>query len=284
MKDQIAGNWCELQSLLFQDSWDMEHGKHISPYVFRGLSSSSYCLKSKLARLNCGQRLDKRKDREDALYRNLKKYAHEFGGFGYGLWHWWSVAQHYGLATRLMDWTYSPLVAAHFATEIQYPTGKGEKEDDGVIWAVNFREAHALIPKSLIDTLGQAKLFTIDLLPALESFRDFDELPASKFVLFFEPPSFDQRIVNQFAVFSVMQEETNPAAELVTLDEPMENWLQNSGITARKIVIPRETKAEIRQKLDQCNISERVLLPGLEGICKWLNRHYAPSASNWTCA
>ncbi|MBQ2479546.1 MAG: hypothetical protein II510_08785 [Erysipelotrichales bacterium] len=42
-----------------------------------------------------------------------------------------------------------------------------------------------------------------------------------------------------------------------------------------RIVIPKEVKLEIRDKLDYINISERTIYPGFAGICKWMTRRYA---------
>jgi hypothetical protein len=94
----------------------------------------------------------------------------------------------------------------------------------------------------------------------------FDGLSPDPVALFFEPPSLDARIVNQFALFSLVSNSSVPFAD----------WLaQHAGLGFR-VVIPASLKWEIRDKLDQANITERVLFPGLDGLSRWLIRHYVP--------
>jgi hypothetical protein len=228
-----------------------------SSLVFRGLARSSYSNRSSLARLGDGfPRL------EPHLIRNFRKYAHREQP-GPTLWDWLSLAQHHGLPTRLLDWTFSPFVAAHFATATSAAV-------EGVVWALDCAAAHRLLPDELrraIDAMG-ATVFTTELLAEFAPTLDeFDRLGgADPFVLFFEPPSLDDRIVNQSAVLSAMS----------SAEASMDDWLEaNPGVWHAWRITP-EAKAEIRERLDQGNVNERVLMPGLDGLAAWLRRYYAP--------
>jgi len=254
-----VSSWNELQDRLFEGAWMPELHLFRSQFAFRGLSDATYTLETSLSRLCKGHA-----DLERHLLRNFRKYAHRDIVEQDSLWYWLSVAQHHGLPTRLMDWTFSPYVAMHFATA---KTAKFNV--DGAIWAVNYKCVHDTLPAALREPLDRegSDVFTVDMLAEnVEELDDFDALAEDDFVLFFEPPSIDDRIVNQFALFSVV---SNPFTAL-------DDWLKERPEMYRKIIIPASLKWEIRDKLDQANITERVLFPGLDGLSSWMKRQYTP--------
>ena len=257
-----AKSWLDLQELLFADSWDGQIGRFRSRQAYRGLSDANYPLETTLMRLGGDYT-----QLERHLIRNFKKYAHRSMVEKDSVWHWLSLAQHHGLPTRLLDWTYSPYVALHFATvNIEH------YDRDGVIWAVNYLLAHKQLPKPLREKLDQegANIFTMELLSeCVNSLDQLKNLETPDYTIFVEPPSIDDRIVNQYGMFSLM-----PEANCL-----LEKWLVKHPQLWHKIIIPAELKWEIRDKLDQGNITERVLFPGLDGLSRWLTRHYRPKQS-----
>jgi len=103
----------------------------------------------------------------------------------------------------------------------------------------------------------------------------FDALGSEPFLVFFEPPSLDARIVNQFGLFSALSDPSGKP------DLALDSWLYKrhkpGKALFKKVVIPAELKWEVRDKLDGANINERMLFPGLDGLSTWLERHYSCS-------
>jgi hypothetical protein len=227
------------------------------------MASLRYDLSTGLARLGPG-----RTAFEGHILRNFRKYAYRGASPNDSVWSWMAVGQHHGLPTRLLDWTYSPYVALHFAT-----ADMDRFHEDGVILCVDFVETHRLLPEPLrraLDAEG-SNTFTVEMLARVApTLAELDGLAGKPgvgrdFALFLEPPSLDDRIINQFALFSLM---SSAAAQL-------DAWLAAHDEVARRIIIPAQLKGEVRDKLDQANITERVLLPGLDGLSRWLARHYS---------
>ena len=289
---QRAETWTELQNLISQEMWMADIGRYRSPYVFRGVPDEDYSLETSIKRF-VGE--SEKWNLEPLLLRNFAQYAAGEIDEPRSVWDLLSIAQHYGLPTRLLDWSFSPLVAAYFATRT------GDTEYDGAIWAVDYRTLHANLPDHYQDVLEMTETHMLDthllsnatleyglnedrtggVIATTRNLNDVarvnelwqelwapDEGLDDEYVMFFRPPAIDDRIVNQSAVFSF---QSDPR---IVLDQ----WLEEHPDCYRKIIIPGERKLEYRDKLDQLNVNHRTLFPGLEGLATWLKQYYQPKS------
>ena len=140
-----------------------------SPFIYRGVRSTSYDLIPKLGR--CGYDAAQMDGEEQALLRGFKDQAVPYLDFvPENDWDWLALAQHHGLPTRLLDWTRNPLVAAYFAVE-------RKADGDSLVYAYcnennikmrkgldpfKFSEIGKFIPRHITSRItAQAGLFTI---------------------------------------------------------------------------------------------------------------------------
>lgn len=261
LTDVHVSTWSELQARIYEDSWQPTLQRFRSPFAFRGLSNASYIPETGLTRLGGAYR------REQSLLRNFRKYAHRDATPRDSLWNWIALAQHHGLPTRLLDWSFSPYVALHFAT-----VDSGEWNSDAMIWCVDCVKIKDYLPNRLRQLMKRedSDVLTVEMLDEVApSFAALEGLSKKPFLAFFEPPSLDERIVNQAALLSV-----SSRAEL-----SVSRWLYAHKEVFRRIIVPARLKQEIRDKLDQANINERILFPGLDGLSLWLTRYYSPSGT-----
>jgi hypothetical protein len=141
-----------------------------------------------------------------------------------------AYAQHYGLPTRLMDWTESSLVALFFATEKDF-------EIDGAIYA--FR------PKRYVN-------------PEVANVYEFPKVACLKV------RPFDRRLLSQHASFVYFPDPCVPLKS-EPLDKEMLN-LHCGTESLVKIRIPAESKLTIHRDLSDIGITRRALFPDLDGL------------------
>jgi hypothetical protein len=119
-------------------NWDEIH-QYLRPgWLYRGQSNADWPLKTSFDRC-CEREAFPAGDRrriEKALHREFRRAYHQYSRSvpaPGAILEWFSLMQHHGAPTRLLDFTYSLYTAAYFAVETT--------NVNAAVWAVNFRWA-----------------------------------------------------------------------------------------------------------------------------------------------
>ena len=153
-----------------------------------------------------------------------------------------AIAQHHGLATRLLDWSQNPLVAAFFAVN-EY------KESDGALYlleCMNDFFTSGITEEALIEYEG---------------------------VVSYIPRAVTGRILQQQALFTI---HCPPNKEI----EICKSRVNSSEPNLRRIIIPASLKEDILKMLNDYGIAENTLFPGLDGLSDVINRETLRMSEN----
>jgi hypothetical protein len=156
-------------------------------------------------------------------------------------WDLLAIAQHHGMATRLLDWTQNPLIALWFACSSPFV-----RDTYSVIWVISTYSS------SIFKFASGTSPFVID---------------ATKII---SPNWVAKRIANQSGLFTIHK----PSIESENLI--FRNLNEDSSFEPAlfRFIIPKNKRKEIVKELNVYGINSASVFPDLDGLCKSLNRHY----------
>jgi hypothetical protein len=242
---------------------DPRTGRRRDSGVYRGDGDARWPLLTSLDKLGGVNPPHSKADLEEHILRNFLRYSRPYlEQTPVNEWEVLVSAQHHGLPTRLLDWTYSPLVAAHFATL------NTERASDRVVWRLDWQQVHryfklpelALLIQDLEGMLGGERPLTPWSLFSAKS-------STKPFACMLEPPSLNPRIVAQSATFTLCSDKF----------QSFDRFLETNGLGSAltKFIIPAGEIARFRDQLDLVDVDERRLFPDLDGVAAEMRRYYS---------
>jgi hypothetical protein len=194
---------------------------------------------------------------------------------------WLFLAQHYGLPTRLLDWTESPLIALYFAVE------DPEEKEDGCIWALRPGGLNAYY--AFRDNLAYRRALRMGIDPEgmeIENGGIQDPHRVRKYYLgdtglvqirdpmavVLAQPAFDPETRCEEAILAIDGREIDPRMlvqigrfTLHTYETPIED-LPNSASWLRRYIVPKEHKRKVQAQLAAMGIRQSNLFPDLTNL------------------
>ena len=211
--------------------------------LFRGQSNHEQPLVPAIARTKVGDRSQYNVEKEifNEFKRLSSSHIHKLNITT--PWDKLALAQHYGLPTRLLDWTSSPLIALWFACRNK----REEDPEDRIIWVFEFDED---------DKAKKNELKNDDPL----------RIVAPRI---FKPNHLTNRIRAQAGWFSIHSFKDGEYVEL-------NKWQPFQG-RFKKIIIPNGVAHSFMKSLDLFHINASTLMPELDGIAAHLKWKYLSS-------
>jgi|694.fasta_scaffold63509_3 hypothetical protein len=207
--------------------------------LFRG-QSQDWDLLPKIARIT-PKKGNSILDMETSMLDDFKRLAKPYlKNIPTNEWEWLGLAQHHGMATRLLDWSTNPLAALWFAVKEQ------SKKHSGVVWIFDAPEEDILMAKAV---------------PTINPY-------ISSRTKVFQPELSSVRIQSQNGWFTVHKyiKETKKFI-------PFQKNIRNNKFL-KKIIIPSDHFYKLRFQLDRMGVNRLSLFPDLEGAAnysEWLN-------------
>lgn len=225
---------------------------------FRGLSNSNYELKPSIYRKQIWTYdVQDAKEVCSEFIRRAKPFAskREMNS----KWEWYHLMQHYGVPTRLLDWTEGALIGLFFAVR-----KLKNKNVPCVLLVDPFRLNELSANQNLLYYLDPVYREDIDQ-NVLKYFEDEADLPDYPVALL--PPHLDERIISQQSVFTIYGNRRNGLIDLFNKKTTKKLRLIKLRINQRKI-------DHIRNQLTIAGITESSLFPDLEGLARDVRRGF----------